>query len=163
MLVSLALDDMGVFSTQHSKEPTRDKLYSMKDIRKETCLPVDNLKLVSIGYNRRDSCATFYYINSHSSTSRSEKDVSLAPILAPILASVSRLKKLQKNQETLYTSIKLSDLKTFYKEQLLGQLAKLEQHIRRPRDFPPVSMANTRDEIAAAPQRCRQKVFQRKP
>ena len=61
------------------------------------------------------------------------------------------------------TSTKLSDLKTFYKEQLLGQLAKLEQHIRRPRDFPPVSMANTRDEIAAAPQRCRQKVFQRKP
>ena len=61
------------------------------------------------------------------------------------------------------TSTKLSDLKTFCKEQLLGQLAKLEQHIRRPRDFPPVSMANTRDEIAAALQRCRQKVFQRKP
>jgi len=51
----------------------------------------------------------------------------------------------------------------FHKQQLLQQLGKLKDHVRRQRDYPNVTMTNTKDEIVKAIKDCCAQVFKRKP
>jgi hypothetical protein len=159
LTVKAALKRNGNFVKDTSKRERHGedltKLYSPRDF--STILNAELLKLVSTGTVRLDKYFSKWYIRTYQEAKRSTKTVDLAAIISTGKKGYLVREKII----ALGTSLKLKEILTFTKAQLLNELVKLRPYVRR--GFPSVDKNSKHEPIAKALAAVRKKVFDRRP